>query len=98
MSVPESTRIELFRLARSARLQSYSPYSKFRVGACLLLSDGSFVSGCNVENCSYGLCICAERTAAVKAVSEGKPRDFVAVAVVTYACCFCGRRLTLFLQ
>ena len=61
---------------------SYSPYSKFRVGAALLTSDGSIVTGCNVENVSYGLTICAERTALVKAVSEGH-RSFKAIAVTT---------------
>ncbi|KAG0287325.1 hypothetical protein BGZ96_008778, partial [Linnemannia gamsii] len=59
---------------------SYSPYSKFRVGAALRTVDGKIYQGCNVENASYGGAICAERTAFVKAVSEGHLR-FVAIAV-----------------
>lgn len=54
----------------AARKSSYSPYSQFKVGAALLLEDGSVITGCNVENASYGLAICAERTACVKAVSQ----------------------------
>lgn len=76
---------EMIALAIKSKDHSYSPYSKFRVGAAILLSDGRLVGGCNIENAAYGLCICAERTACVKAVSEGMPRDFVAVAVATYA-------------
>merc|ERR1712215_20937 len=63
-----------------ARQNSYSPYSKFKVGASLLCDDGSSVLGCNVENASYGLAICAERTAVVKAVSNGK-HDYLAIAI-----------------
>ncbi|KAI9267314.1 cytidine deaminase [Sporodiniella umbellata] len=70
----------LFQKALKAREYSYSPYSKFRVGACLLAEDGTFFSGCNVENASYGAAICAERTAFVKAVSEGQ-RKFAALAI-----------------
>ena len=57
-----------------ARLHSYSPYSKFKVGAAILVTDNvttTTVTGCNVENASYGLTVCAERTAVLKAVSEG---------------------------
>lgn len=61
---------------------SYSPYSKFRVGAALLTENGEMITGCNVENVSYGLAICAERTALVKAVSQGHQR-FKAIAVST---------------
>merc|ERR1711936_700940 len=57
---------ELCQSSLKARNHSYSPYSKFKVGATLLCPDGSMVSGCNVENASYGLAICAERTAVVK--------------------------------
>ncbi|KAI8988210.1 cytidine deaminase [Mycotypha africana] len=73
---------KLFRLAMEAKETSYSPYSKFRVGAALLTKDGTFFKGCNVENSSYGGAICAERTAYVKAVSEGH-RQFRALAVST---------------
>ncbi len=67
--------------AIEARKQAYVPYSKFAVGAALLCADGSIYTGCNIENASFGLTNCAERTAIFKAVSEGK-RDFVALAVV----------------
>ena len=66
--------------AEKAREQAYAPYSKFSVGAALLTRAGRIVSGCNVENASFGLSICAERNAVWKAVSEGE-REFVAVAV-----------------
>ena len=62
---------ELLELARKASERSYSPYSRFAVGAALECEDGSVFTGCNVENAAYGDTICAERTAAVKAVSEG---------------------------
>ena len=73
---------ELFSEARKAADFAYVPYSKFRVGAALLTGDGTLVTGCNVENRSYGLTICAERTAVVKAVSQGF-RSFKALAVST---------------
>lgn len=66
--------------AEKARKASYSPFSKFAVGAALLTRSGRVVHGCNVENSSFGLSCCAERTAVFKAVSEGE-RDFVAIAV-----------------
>ena len=69
--------------AKVAARQAYCPYSGFRVGAALLSSDGYINTGCNVENRSYGATICAERTAAVKAISEGR-RTFDAVAVIGY--------------
>ena len=59
-----------------ARKASYSPYSQFKVGAALLSEDGKLVTGCNVENASYGLAICAERTACVKAISEVFKNNF----------------------
>ncbi len=73
---------ELIALATEARQKAYAPYSHYLVGAALLTSSGKVYTGANVENASYGLAICAERTAAVKAVSDGE-RDFVAIAVVT---------------
>lgn len=67
--------------ARAARERAIAPYSRFAVGAALLTSGGDIVSGCNIENASYGLTMCAERVALFKALSEGH-REFVAVAVV----------------
>ena len=61
---------------------SYVPYSKFPVGAALECGDGTVFTGCNVENAAYGSTICAERTALVKAVSEGHRDDFSRLAVV----------------
>ncbi|KAF8550742.1 cytidine deaminase [Imleria badia] len=82
MSLPVDTREELIQTAIKAKLYAYVPYSKFRVGAALLCADGTVIKGCNVENASYGGTICAERTAILKAISEGK-KDFVAMAVTT---------------
>jgi cytidine deaminase len=73
---------ELIALATDARTRAYAPYSQYAVGAALLTASGRVYTGCNVENASYGLTICAERTAAVKAVCDGQ-REFVAIAVVT---------------
>jgi cytidine deaminase len=72
---------ELITTAVKAQQMAYAPYSKFRVGAALLTTDGEVITGCNVENSAYGLCNCGERTAIFKAVSEGK-RDFQAIAIV----------------
>jgi len=65
-----------------AKQYSYSPYSKFRVGCALITKNDKIFQGCNVENSSYGLTICAERTAFVKAISEGY-KEFKAVVVTT---------------
>lgn len=71
---------QLMKAAKDAAELSYSPYSQYAVGAALLTQDGKIFSGCNVENASYGGTICAERTAIVKAVSEGN-KQFKAIAV-----------------
>ena len=73
---------ELVDLAFTMLERSYVPYSRFPVGAALLCADGTVFTGCNVENAAYGPTICAERTALVKAVSEGYRGDFVKLAVV----------------
>ena len=73
---PES----LLQLAADAAKSAYAPYSGFHVGAALLCEDGEVYTGCNVENASYGLSNCAERTAVFNAVSQGK-RQFTAIAV-----------------
>ena len=70
----------LMELAKEASKNAYSPYSKVCVGAALEVKTGKIYTGCNVENGSYGGTICAERTAALKAVSEGE-REFVRIAV-----------------
>ncbi len=72
----------LFRKALKTAERSYSPYSGFAVGAALLTDHGKIFTGVNVENASYGAAICAERTACVKAVSEGE-RDYKAIAVAS---------------
>lgn len=72
----------LIRSAQAARERAFAPYSRFLVGAALETIDGMIITGCNVESASYGLTICAERVALVKAVSEGW-REFRRVAVVT---------------
>lgn len=72
--------LELIRAATKAKEKSYSPYSGFRVGAALLADDGAVTEGTNIENISYGLTICAERTAAFKAHLEGR-KKFTAIAI-----------------
>lgn len=71
----------LVEAASKARAHAYSPYSKVRIGAAVLTAGGMIFSGSNIENASYGLSCCAERTAMFKAVSEGH-KDIVAIAVV----------------
>ena len=69
--------------ARAARANAWAPFSSFAVGAALRHKDGRIFTGCNVENATYGLTVCAERVAVLKAVSEGvRPDEFTAVAVV----------------
>jgi cytidine deaminase len=73
---------ELIDLAKQARKKAYAPYSRYKVGAALLGKSGTVYTGCNVENASYGHTVCAERTAVLKAVSEGE-MEFEAIAVLT---------------
>ena len=79
---------ELVELAFTMLDRSYAPYSHFPVGAALEGDDGTIYTGCNVENAAYGSCICAERTALVKAVSEGC-RSFRRLAVVGNSADYC---------
>jgi cytidine deaminase len=80
--IPTEQQNALIQAAIEARKQSYSPYSQYAVGAALLADNGRFYTGCNVENASYGLAICAERTAVVKMVSDGV-RKIEAIVVCT---------------
>lgn len=91
---------ELMALARKAMETSYSPYSHYAVGAALLCADGRVYQGCNIENASFGLTNCAERTALFKAVSEGE-RAFSAIAIAAsgsapYPCGACRQALNEF--
>lgn len=83
------TERELVERAFSMLERSYAPYSNFPVGAALECADGTVFTGCNVENSAYGSTICAERTAAVKAVSEGHRDDFVRIAIVGNSTDYC---------
>ncbi len=94
----------LIKEAILARNNSYSPYSHFKVGCALLCKNGKIYTGCNVENASYAEAICAERTAIVKAVSQGD-MEFTAIAIVgaideindfTYPCGACRQVLNEF--
>ncbi len=85
---------ELAKVAIEARNLSYSPYSKFKVGAALLCKDGKVFKGANIENSSYPLCMCAERNALYSAMMNGyKKEDFVALAIAAETdepCSPCG--------
>ena len=90
----EKQRATLLQTARSAMKKAYAPYSNFRVGAAILTKTGKVFSGCNVENASYGMTNCAERTAIFAAVAELGPKlEVTAVAVVNdhgVPCSPCG--------
>ena len=85
---------ELIQVAIDARARSYSPYSKFAVGAAVACADGSVYIGANIENASYPLCMCAERNAIYNAMMDGKTsEDFLALAIIADtedACSPCG--------
>lgn len=94
----------LIKMAKAVKAKAYAPYSGFQVGAALVTDDGTVFTGCNVENSSYGATICAERSAMVKAVSEGY-RHFVRLAVVggdetqyTFPCGMCLQVMTEFMD
>jgi len=93
-SIPVALRDKLLKMAKAAQKHAYAPYSKFQVGAAILFTDGRIFTGCNVENASYGLTICAERNAIFQAVAaNAKKPKIVAVAVSTnpaVACSPCG--------
>jgi cytidine deaminase len=82
MAMEKTLQQKLINAAIEARERAYTPYSHYKVGAALLLADGSIVTGCNIENAAYSPTICGERVAIFKAVSEGL-YDFSAIAVVT---------------
>ncbi len=83
---PDPRRTPPLEAAWAARERAHAPYSGFRVGASLRTEDGAVVAGCNVENASYPMCTCAERTALCAAVAQGlRPGGLVALAVVTEA-------------
>ncbi len=91
----------LLEVAAKSAEKAYAPYSNFKVGAALLCADGAVFTGCNIENSSYGLTVCAERTAVFSAISEER-RDFIALAVVAvgeympYPCGACRQVLNEF--
>ncbi len=97
----EPFRTELIEKAKEMREKAYCPYSKYRVGAAILTLSGKIYTGCNVENASYSVTICAERTAGTKAVSEGE-REFEAIAIAVsgssfgYPCGVCRQFLNEF--
>ena len=95
--------VELLQKAIEAKTKSYSPYSNFKVGAALISEDGRIYTGCNIENASYGLAICAERTTIVKAASDGV-RKIIALAInldsdeIGYPCGACLQVMAEFMD
>lgn len=81
-AISPSLSADLVKKALEGQKKAYAPYSQYYVGAAILTKSGKIYTGCNIENASYGLCNCAERTALFKAVSEGE-KEFEAIAVVT---------------
>lgn len=82
VTLDEAQERSLIAAAFAAAGQAYAPYSDYPVGAALLFDDGAIVTGCNVENASYGLALCAETVAVAKAFGEGRRGGLLAVAVV----------------
>jgi len=95
---------KILKFASDVAQNSYSPYSKFKVGACVLYEDGNAYTGCNVENASYGLTLCAERTAISSAIADGQKSKIVAVAIYSpnaklcYPCGACRQWIAEFSQ
>lgn len=85
MSLSEAQESALIAAARAAAGQAYAPYSNYPVGAALLFDDGAVITGCNTENASYGLSLCAETVAVAKALEAGRRGGLVAVAVIGLA-------------
>jgi cytidine deaminase len=85
MSLGEAQEAALIAAAREAAAHAYAPYSNYPVGAALLFDDGAVITGCNTENASYGLSLCAETVAVAKALGEGRRGGLVAVAVIGLA-------------
>lgn len=92
--ITHEEKAQLLETARSVLTKAYAPYSNFRVGAALLTEQGNIYAGCNIENSSYGLTLCAERSAIASAItSEGEAMKIRAIAVVNapqVACSPCG--------
>lgn len=82
MILDETTEVALIAAARAAASHAYAPYSDYPVGAALLFDDGAIIAGCNAENASYGLSLCAETVAVAKALGEGRRGGLQAVAVI----------------
>jgi cytidine deaminase len=82
MSLSAEREAALIAAAREAAAQAYAPYSDYPVGAALLFDDGAVITGCNTENASYGLSLCAETVAVAKAFGEGRRGGLMAVAVI----------------
>lgn len=81
--IPTDLQEKLIKLAKEAQEKSYTPYSKFPVGSALITEDGDIFTGCNIENISYGLANCGERTAIFKMISEKGPKGKIKAIVVT---------------
>ncbi len=83
MAGSDAAAARLVQAAREVRDRAHAPYSQFKVGAALETSGGDIAIGCNVENATYGLTICAERSAIFRAIADGrKPREFTRIAIV----------------
>jgi cytidine deaminase len=87
---PESVLAELIQRALATRQRAYAPYSNFKVGAALLTEEGKIFTGCNVENASFGLCICAERSAICQAIATGERKFRAMVVAATPLASPCG--------